>query len=338
MGRIRGFILSHFGTHYLLIFLPFFSILSIVYVIRISILSNKISLNAGDILSLYGFFLPDILFYTLPLSFIAALTATLTKLSEDNELIALFSFGMRPAKLLHIFAFPVLLYVSLMLLLSLYIIPQSTAAYKLFESNKMAEAQLTITPNRLGEKFGDYIIFLGDKKGGLYQDVVLFATDNKDKRVLIMADKGEMKHNQGQFSLNLYHGTGDTFLADRIESLTYDQLRIYNYAYNTVDTQWLNRGWSQLSTHPNDMALFVYNLFLSLSPLLVLGIVIAFSIINPRYQSPHTYLISFGMILAIYLSASLLKKEGTPLLLLFVSLLFLAASLFFFSTRSKARF
>jgi len=338
MGRIRGFVLSYFGKHYLLIFLPFFSILSIVYIIRISILSNRIALDAGEILTLYGFFLPDILFYTLPLSFVVAVATALTKLSEDNELITLFSFGMRPVALLRIFALPVLLFVSLMLILSLRIIPQSTADYKRFESDKEAEAELTIVPNRLGEKFGDYSVFLGGKEGDLYRDVVLFATDNKAKRVLIMANRGEMKREHGQFSLNLYQGSGDTFLSDRIESIRYDQLRIYNTIRHTINTQWLNRGWSRISTSPSDMALFVYNIFLSLSPLLVLGLLIAFSVINPRYQRSHAYLVSFGVILAIYLAASLLKKEGTPLLLLLVSLLFFGASILFFSSRSKARF
>ena len=338
MGKVRGFILSHFSKHYLLIFLPFFSILSIVYIIRISILSQKISLNAGEFLKLFGFFLPDILFYTLPLSFIAAVTVTLTKLSEDNELIALFSFGLTPTRLLRIFVLPALLFTSLMLILSLHTIPQSTTAYTLFKSKKTAEARLNIAPNRLGQKFGDYIIFLGDKQGQRYHDVVLFATDDKEKRVLIIANEGEMEHKNSQFSLNLYQGTGDTFLPDRIESISYAQLRIYNYARHAVDTTWLNRGWSHIGTSRSDMALFIYNIFLSLSPLLVLGMIIAFSVINPRYQKPRTYLISFTMIVAIYLAASLLRKEGTPLLLLAVSLFFLGSSILFFSKKAKADF
>ncbi len=338
MGRVRGFILSHLGSHYLLIFLPFFSILSIVYIIRISILSQTISLDAGEFLTLFWFFLPDILFYTLPLSFIAALTVTLTKLSEDNELIALFSFGMTPARLLRIFAFPALLFTLLMLILSLYTIPQSTAAYKHFKYKKTAEARLNIAPNRLGQKFGDYIVFLGNKQGDQYRDVVLFATDNKEKRVLISADTAKIEHNNSQFSLTLHQGTGDTFLSDSIASMQYAQLHVYNYAAHTADTAWLNRGWRDIATNKNDMALFIYNIFLSLSPLLVLGMVIAFSVINPRYQKSHTYLISFGMIMAIYVAASLLRKEGTPLLLLILSLSFLGMSLILFSKKAKADF
>ena len=338
MASVRGFILSHFGKNYLLIFLPFFSILSIVYIIRISILSNQISLSGGEILTLFGFFLPDILFYTLPLSFIAAVTVTLAKLSQDNELIALFSFGMSPGKLIRIFFLPSLLFSILMLTISLYTIPQSTLAYKMFEARKKTEAKLTISPNRLGQKFGEYIVFLGDKIGDVYHDVVLFTTDSKQKRVIIIADEANMENNHSRFSLTLSHGTGDTFLSDRIESVHYDQMKLYNYTKTYVNTAWLGRGWSKIMTSKRDMAYFIYNIFLSLSPLLVLGLIAAFSIVNPRYQRSHTYIIGFGVAFAVYMTASLLRKQGTPWILFAISTLFILLGMILFHYRAKARF
>jgi len=338
MGKVRGFILSHFSKNYLLIFLPFFSILSIVYIIRISILSQKITLNAGEIIELFGFFLPDIIFYTLPLSFIAAVTATLMKLSEDYELIALFSFGLTPMKLLKIFILPALLFSTLMLIISLHTIPQSTLAYKLFKEKKNMEAKLTITPNRLGQKFGDYMVFLEDKGEEMYHNLVLFATDNKEKRVIVIADQGHMENNHSQFVLTLYHGTGDTFLPHTIKSVTYDTMRIYNYTQNHINIPWLSRGWSQIWTNKNDMAFFIYNIFLSLSPLLILGAIVAFSIIHPRYQRSGIYLVSFTAAITLYITASILRKQGTPLLLLMVSLLFLTVSILLFHKKSKAGF
>jgi len=338
MAKVRGFILSHFGKNYLLIFLPFFTILSIVYIIRISILSNKIALNGSEIMSLFGFFLPDILFYTLPLSFIAALTATLVKLSEENELIALFSFGLDPTRLLRIFLFPALLFSILMLILSLHTIPQSTLSYKLFEAHKKTEAKLTIEPDRLGQRFGDYMVFLGEKQGDIYHDVVLFATDQKEKRVIVIADKGRMETNNSRFSLILSNGTGDTFLSDRIESIHYDQMKLYNYTKNTTDVNWLGRGWSQIWTNQRDMAYFIYNIFLSLSPLLVLALIAAFSIINPRYQKPHTYLIGFSIAFTVYAVASLLRKTGTPTLLLLTCVLFLVGGYLLFRKKAQRNF
>ena len=338
MARVRGFILSHFSKTYFLIFLPFFSILSIVYIIRISILSSKFVLNGSEILDLYGFFLPDILFYTLPLSFIASLTATFTKLSHEHELIALFSFGLTPTKLRNLFILPALLFSILMLIISLYTIPQSTLKYKLFIDKKATEAKLSIIPDRLGQRFGDYMVFLGDKQGDHYQDIVLFATDNKQKRVIVIANDASMENNQSKFSLTLNHGTGDTFLPDSIASVQYKQMKLYSYPKSRANIPWLSRGWSKIYTNKRDMALLIYNIFLSLSPLLVLGMIAAFSIIHPRYQKSYTYLTGFGVSVMVYVTASLLRKQGTPLLLLSVSLLFLLLSALLFRYKTKAHF
>ncbi|NKQ40285.1 MAG: LptF/LptG family permease [Sulfurovum sp.] len=338
MARVRGFILSQFSKNYLLLFLPLFSILSIVYIIRISSLSKKISLSSGEFFTLFGFFLPDILFYTLPLSFIAALTVTLMKLSEDNELIALFSFGLTPAKILNMFIVPSVLFTILMLVLSLHTMPQSTLALKLFESKKTIEAKLEIVPNRLGQKFGEYIVFLGNKRGDNYQNIVLFATDNKDKRVIVMADKAQMKHNDSKFTLILYQGSGDTFLPNTIESITYDKMQLYSYPQNDTNTEWLSRGWSKIWISDYDMAQLIYRIFLSLSPVLVLAGITAFSIINPRFQGNNTYLVSFTTVMSIYLIGSLLRKHGTPTLLMFASGIFILLGIILFNKRTKAHF
>jgi len=338
MGRIRGFILAEFGRNYLLVFLPFFSILSIVYLIRISIFSQKVTLHTEEVLRLFSFFLPDILFYTLPLSFVVALTVTMVKLSGENELIALFSFGFKPLHILKTFLLPALLFTLLMLILSLYTIPRSSLAYKLFEHRKMVEAELSISPKQLGQKFGNYIVFLEEKQEDIYRNIVLFATDNRDKRVLLSADRGTIEHNGSQVSLNLYNGTGDTFLPERIETLEYRQMILYNHARSHMDYQWLSRGWSHIQTNKRDMAHFVYYLFLSLSPLLVTGMILAFAIIHPRYQKPRTYLINFAIGTLLYGTASLLRGSGTPLMLLVCVLLFLTAGTLLFMRRTKAHF
>jgi len=330
MGRVRNFILSNFTKNYLLIFLPFFSILSIIYLIRISIMSNKISLDAMEILELFGFFTPDILFYTIPLSFIAALASTFIKLSEDNELIAMFSFGFSSLDLIKIFFFPALLFTILMLTISLYVIPKSTYMYKMFTGKKIAEAKLIVSPNRLGQKFGKYIIFIGSKEGKMYKDVVLFTTDQKEKRVLFMADTGSVESNNSVFSLNLYNGIGDTFLDDSIESIKYEQMSLYSYPKEQADPRNYLYRWSNIWENKRDMALFIYNIFLSISPFLTIGFIASLSIINPRYQKSHIYLVSFAATLFIYLIAIQFKSKGTPALLLISSMIFITVGYIMF--------
>jgi len=338
MANIRGFLLLHFSKNYLLVFLPFFSILSVVYLVRISILSEKILLNATEILRLYAFFLPDILFYTLPLSFFIATATTLTKLSEENELLALFSFGMTPYGLLRAFFVPALLFTLLMLTLSLHSIPQNTLSYRLFVNQKSLEAKLSITPNQLGQRFGKYIVYLEGKEGDSYRHIVLFSTDNLKNRIIIMAENATIENNGSQFSLVLHQGTANTFTADSMKQIHYQKMQLFSYLQSNLDLQRLQRGWSQIRENRRDMAAFTYNLFLSLSPLLVLGIIAAFTIINPRSQRSVANITSFTITLLIYLGAAYLRREGTPLTLLLLSSSLLLASISLFKNRIGGKF
>ena len=100
MVNVRGYISSNFTKGFLTIFLPFFLIISLVYLVKISSLTAKIQITFGELITLYAYSVPDIIFYTLPLSFVAALANVLMKLSQDNELIALYALGLKANKVL----------------------------------------------------------------------------------------------------------------------------------------------------------------------------------------------------------------------------------------------
>ena len=94
MANIKRFISSNFSKSFLTIFLPFFLIVSLIFLVKISSLTAQIKLSFSELLTLYAYSVPDIIFYTLPISFIAALANVLLRLSQDNELIALYALGL----------------------------------------------------------------------------------------------------------------------------------------------------------------------------------------------------------------------------------------------------
>ena len=94
MVNVRGYISSNFTKSFLTIFLPFFIIISLVFLVRISALTSKIQINIEELFFLYSYSIPAIIFYTLPLSFVAALANVLINLSQGNELIALYALGL----------------------------------------------------------------------------------------------------------------------------------------------------------------------------------------------------------------------------------------------------
>jgi len=338
MGRVRGFILSHFTRSYLLIFLPFLSIMSIVYIIRVASFTEKFSLEGWEIVRLFGFFAPDILFYTIPLSFIAALSVTLAKLSESNELIAIFSFGFTPWSILGTLL-PLTISISVfMLLLSIYEIPRGNLEYRVFIGDKIAESKISIMPNQLGQKFGQYIIYTEGKVKDEYQNITLFATNSGDKRVIFMADRASIENRDDSFVLNLHNGTGDTFLSDTIESVEYERMSLFSYPKSSVNIERLQRGWSEIWSNHRDMARLIYDIFISISPLLVFLSIAAFSIINPRYQKSYTYIVASIATISIYSIASFLMKSGTPQHLLGVLIIFLTVGVVLFRKNITSNF
>jgi len=80
MVRVKEFLLTTFTKSFLTLFLPFFIIISLTYLIKLSNLSSKVNLNLIDFGTLYIFVLPHIIFATIPLTFIGAIINSFAKL------------------------------------------------------------------------------------------------------------------------------------------------------------------------------------------------------------------------------------------------------------------
>ena len=314
MRKIKKFIIGEFTKNFTMVFLPFLSILSIIYVIRIASFSQRINVNAHEMLELFMLFLPDILFYTLPVSFVVAVGATLLKLSNSNELIALFSYSLTPTRLLRFFVAPAILFSLLLLLLSMLLIPRSTFKFKQLKAQKIQDAQLSVEANKLGQKFGDYIFFTEKKDHENLEHVVLFTRTKHKEKIIFIAKRGKIENKDGVFRLDLIDGNGDTFSPEKIKSLKYSQMSLFHYLKNR-HSKTKEQGWKNIKKNKKLMASFTYNFFISLSPLLSLFLVAGLSIINPRYQKISIYTVSAIILIVIYALGSTLKNSGTPLML-----------------------
>jgi Predicted permeases len=130
---------------------------------------------------LYSYTLPDIIFYTLPLSFVAALTNVLMRLSLDNELIALYALGLKADKILRSLFVLGLLFSLLLLFVSFLAMPLSKQYYQSFKTAKQAEAKLNIVPGKLGQRFGDYYVYVKENKDDVFHTIVIYNRTNKDQ-------------------------------------------------------------------------------------------------------------------------------------------------------------
>ncbi|MDD3591525.1 MAG: LptF/LptG family permease [Sulfurovum sp.] len=339
MVNVRRYLSSNFTKSFLTIFLPIYFIVSLVFLIQISSLTAKINLTFYELLKLYVLSLPEIVFYTLPISFIAALSNILGRLSQDNELIALHALGIRARSIMKIFFLLALLFSLLLLAISFITMPLGVQAYNAFKSDKRAEASFNLIPGKIGQKFGDFYIYIKEKNDNSFHNLVIYNQTSEGEEQFFSSQKGELLHEEGTMLLKLSDGYGYTYTQEKLQEAQYKELKVYDknrdesFAFYTITSY-----WAQALTDPKRMRKALFNLFISLIPLLSVYLIAAFTVINPRYQKNHTMLTTFVVILLLYLIASVLQKNGTLLFLVGASAVLWAVGSWLFKKRVSRYF
>jgi len=339
MLNIKAYISLNFSKAFLMIFVPFFMIISLVYVVRISIFTAKIQINFSELALLYSYSIPDILFYTLPLSFITALANVLLKLSQDNELIALYALGLKSKKVLHSLFIMGILFSILLLSISFLAMPLSKQFYKSFKNEKKKDAKLNIIAGELGQKFGNYYIYVKEKNGTKLKDIVIYNRTDKNNEQFFSAKVGEIKHRQKTTSLALSHGYGYTYSNIKLQEIHYSYLEVFDASVNTAfEFQNIIEYWKEKLDKKKDIRKMIFYAFISLIPFLSVYLIASFTMINPRYQKNHAFLIIFLSTLVFYLIASSLNKWGTPSILVLCIFSFWFVGQFLFKQRVSKYF
>ena len=335
MVNARGYITTNFTKSFLTIFLPFFLIISLVYLVKISALTAQIKLTFIELLTLFSYSVPDIIFYTLPLSFIAALANVLIKLSTDNELIALYALGLNANRILRSLFLISLLFSLLLLTISFLAMPMSKQLYKSFKEEKKAEAKLNIVPGKLGQKFGEYYVYVKEKNDDeTFKDLVIYNRTDMNNEQFFAAKEGKLKKQQGQTSLLLENGYGYTYTQESLQQAKYETLEAFDTTkHQRFHFEDIIAYWSKAPHDERIMHRFLFFFFVSLIPLLAVYLVAAFTMINPRYQANHSFVVIFATTLLLYLVASSLEKWGNIPMLVAAIVLTLGMGMFLFKKR-----
>lgn len=318
MVKIKDYLSSNFSKTFFMIFLPFFAIISLVYFIRISMLTNQIQLDFLDVLRLYGYFLPSIIFYTLPVSFVATISLTLMRLSNDNELGALYSFGVSSSSIIKKYFSLSVLFSILLFAISFFAMPVTKQMYNSFKVTKLSEAKLNIDPNSLGQKFDDYYLFINTQDKTQYHDIVIYNPSAKKGEQIFLAKNGKIVNDpksQGYFMLE--DGFGYTYDKEKLRQVKFKQLIAYDTSNkNDISFQSIKEYWSNSLKDTKEKNRIFFFIFISLMPIITLYAVASFSIIHARYQSNNSYIVIFAISLITYMYASFLEKYGNIFLLI----------------------
>jgi lipopolysaccharide export system permease protein len=182
--KLKQYLYSQLAITFFPIFLGLFFITAVIFLVKIASLTSIITINFSELFQLFSYVVPQILFFTMPISFFLSLVITLAKLSGEYELTVITSFGLNPIKILKIFLPITLVVSSLLLIVSVGLIPKTKYLSKQFLEKKKKEANFNIKASEFGQKFGDWLIFINGKDEKVYDEIKLFKTEKKQDQFI----------------------------------------------------------------------------------------------------------------------------------------------------------
>ena len=203
MLKLDRYLIHSFFSSFFTLFIILFVIASMVFLLTISNMTSILKIDIFEFLYLYILSLPEIIFYTLPLSFFITASLSLAKLFETSELITVLAIGVAPKRILKPFFFISIFFTFLLLIITFLSIPTSNILYKNFINIKKTESQFNFSPSEIGQKFGNWNIFIEKKDKNQYKNIVLY---NNKKGNLILANRAKTYRKNNYFILSLYDG------------------------------------------------------------------------------------------------------------------------------------
>ena len=287
---VKSFFSKNFAASFITVFLPLFAIGSIILFISMASITSYIQVDFMQMIQIYGYSLPELLFYTLAVAFVVSVGVTLNKLSNDYELIVLFSAGITPFFVLRRLYMLAAITSAILLTLSLLLTPQTQQIYEAFKNDQVAHAKLNIKPSELGQSFGNFFVYVaGEDEEGIFEDVVVFQIDEESEQIF-KSKEGEIFNKKGDTEFSMMQGTGHTYSDTSIERIDFEKMTLFQSSIaKESDFISITKYWDDRFEDSDKMEDFRYGVYISLMPLFTILAIAAFSIIHPRYQKSRLF-------------------------------------------------
>ncbi|MEV9499605.1 LptF/LptG family permease [Aliarcobacter butzleri] len=337
--KLQRYLYSQLAITFFPIFFGLFFITAVIFLVKISALTAIITVNFFELFRIFSYTIPDIIFYTMPISFFISMVITLSKLSSEYELTVITSFGLNPFKILKIFLPLTLLLTLLLLVVSVGLIPKSDFERKQFVNIKKNEANFNIKSGEFGQKFGDWLIFINDKKNNLYEDVKLLKVQ-KDNDQFVISKNAVLDNDKGVLSIRLAEGKAFLIEKEEFNQINYEAMYIndsISAAKTTVFTTTYDY-WKDNIKNKVDLDDLTFFILTSFFPLMSLFLVITFGYFNPRYEKNRAIMYSLISIVLYYV---LIKSIGDKIFLhtlYVIPVLWLSGTYFLYSKTIKKEY
>ncbi len=301
MDRLREYIIKNFTILFFSIFIPLFAIASVIFLIKLATYTSVIQVTVWEMFKLYLFVLPELLFYTLPVTFFVSASLTLHRLSTDNEMVVIFAMGIKPNFIIKTLLKPAILLTLLLSFNFFVMFPHATVLSTNFLRYKKSEANFNLSASEFGHNFGDWLLYIGKKNPDKsYGDVFLFHKDIEEE-MLIGAKKAEVENKKGVLTLKLSNGKGYGYTKDTLSQMNFDTMAINNVLVTNLRTYLTPvKFWLDPERRNNKIKMFITDILLSIFPVISLFFIVAISVLHERHQKGHIYLFLFLGILFYY--------------------------------------
>ena len=317
MDKLSKHLLLSFSSIFLSIFGVLFLITSIIIIISISNVTSNIHITFFDLSKLYLLSLPRVVFITLSISFFISTVALFSKFSETVELIALFSNGVSPFKILKPL-FYLAIFITILNLIILFIsIPYSKTAYQNLKNEKRENTKFNFQTSQISQRFDNWNIFISSKEKNKYKEIILY--NNKEKK-FILAKKANLTSKNNYISLKLNGGKvydiNKGIIIDFYFLEINKKLPILNVSIFKID-----KYFSQFKK------LFIFYLPFALLPISLIFFIPVISFFHPRVHKNYSLLQAI-LLITIYLVLTKISNSITINLLIIINFFFVGLYLY----------
>ena len=312
MDKLFKYELRGFFPIFFTIFFILGIIISLIFIIAISNMTSSFQITFTELLKMYLLTLPQIIFLSTSIAFFIASVNEFSKLSETQELIAMFSLGIKPIKILK----PIIVLSILFSFINLFIlfisIPYSKVASKNFRNQKKQEAKFNLQSSKISQKLGDWVLFAsGGKKNRSFENIYLY---NNKKNEIILAKSANLHTKKSVLHFDLYKGNFYDF--NKSLTINYQKMQI-NQKISNISLSLFNFKTYFLYNRK----VFVKYLPFALIPTALLFFIPLLSFFHPRLQKNRSLIFSI-LILAVYIILTFANKHlSVAIILPFISFL-----------------
>ncbi|MFA7677172.1 MAG: LptF/LptG family permease [Candidatus Omnitrophota bacterium] len=252
MKILRTYILKDFITVFIFSLLILTLVMFMGQMMKISDMVIRKGVNLFDALKIFSFFIPLLLRFTIPLSFLLGIMLAMGRLIADNEIIAIRVAGVSLIKILNIFLILGFIFSLFLFILNDKIIPLFHYHYRSQIKNIYSKnISALIEPGVFLENFQNYILYVSDKNENKLKNVFIYEVDEKQGISKVMfAKQGEFIVEGNTLKIKLEEGFRD-------ETVSKDKNELYrlNFKVFFMDIPIQEQKEVKVNKKPADMRL-----------------------------------------------------------------------------------